>query len=284
MNIFSRLEQMSDLTDNEKVVVNYLKEHPESFVKMSAKEIAKECFVSLSTIYRLCDKLGLSGISELKVQISGSIHNYLQRQQNFDYDYPVKSNQTQHEIINQIKEVYEQTIISTLNLMDTGQLKSIASLMKKSKYIDIYASAGNICFAENFKFQMQEIGIVVNVPQEEYLQRLSAASSDQNHLALIISFGGRGLLVKELIRILQKKKTPIVLICGAGQNKYEKYADYHLYMNPSENHYNKISSFSTRLTLLYILDCLYTCYFELDYDNHIQKKLEYYHHINKGEE
>ena len=84
MNIFSRLEQMSDLTDNEKVVVNYLKEHPESFVKMSAKEIAKECFVSLSTIYRLCDKLGLSGISELKVQISGSIHNYLQRQQNFD--------------------------------------------------------------------------------------------------------------------------------------------------------------------------------------------------------
>ena len=54
-------------------------------------------------------------------------------------------------------------------------------------------------------------------------------------------------------------------------------------MNPYENHYRKISSFSTRLTLLYILDCLYTCYFELDYENNIKNKIEYYESMRKGE-
>ena len=54
------------------------------------------------------------------------------------------------------------------------------------------------------------------------------------------------------------------------------YSDFHLYISPYENHYKKISSFSTRLSLLYILDVLYTCYFELDYKDNVKKKMDYY--------
>ena len=48
------------------------------------------------------------------------------------------------------------------------------------------------------------------------------------------------------------------------------------------NHYKKISSFSTRLSILYILDVLYTCYFKLDYQENIEKKLAYYNNIVEG--
>lgn len=84
--------------------------------------------------------------------------------------------------------------------------------MKKAKVIDIYTSAGNINFALNFQFQMKEIGVNVNVPIEDYQQILSAASSDENHLAIVITFGGRGILSDILPRILTKTKIPIVLI------------------------------------------------------------------------
>ena len=50
-------------------------------------------------------------------------------------------------------------------------------------------------------------------------------------------------------------------------------------MSHHEDHYHKISSYSTRLSLLYILDVLYTCYFELDYEENLSKKLHYYHHM-----
>ena len=78
------------------------------------------------------------------------------------------------------------------------------------------------------------------------------------------------------MQLLKKNKTPIVLICSTLENPLKNSADYILYMSSHEDHYNKISSFSTRMSLLYILDSLYTCYFKLDYDRNIKNKLTYY--------
>lgn len=170
--------------------------------------------------------------------------------------------------------------MSLINLLDLEQLRLSVSQLKRSKIIDVYTSAGHIYFAENFKFQMQEIGVSVNVPIEEYQQRLVAASSDSTHTAMIISFGGRGINTNDLIRILKKNRTPIIMITTPN-SPIEKYGDYIIYMNPCESHYDKISSFSTRLSLLYILDSIYTCYFELDYERNVNYKLKQYELIKK---
>lgn len=279
MNIFSKFEYLNDLTDSEKILVDYIKDNPDSFIKMSASDISKTCYVSTSSVYRLCNKLGCSGLSELKVQVSASLTDYIHRPKDFDYDYPIKPNQTQYQITNKLKEVYENTVLSSINLLDLEQLRLSVSQLRKSKTIDIYTSAGNIFFAENFKFQMQEIGVNVNVPIEEYQQKLVAVSSDSTHTAIIISFGGRTINTNDLIRILKKNRTPIITITTPN-SPIEKKGDYVIYMNPYENHYNKISSFSTRLSLLYILDSIYACYFELDYEKNVKYKLEKYELMN----
>ena len=214
---------------------------------MSSKDLGKACFVSTATVYRLCDKLNLAGFSDLKIKITSSLNDYLKSNGDFNFDFPVNPYQTHYEIVHKIKEDYEQTLNLTANLFSLDQLRLIASAMKKAKVIDIYTSAGNINFALNFQFQMKEIGVNVNVP-----------------------------------RILTKTKIPIVLISSYDYTFKEVEADYQLYISPYENHYKKISSFSTRLSLLYILDVLYTCYFELDYQENIDNKLMYYHNIVEG--
>lgn len=281
MNIFSKLEHITDLTDNEKIVVTFIKEHIEDFIKMSASEISAACFISTSTIYRLCQKLELTGLSQLKVLVSSSLTAYLQEQKELDYNYPVREYQTQYQVTEKLREVYNQTTITTQNLMDLEQLRYIASALKKAKQIDIYTSAGNIYFAENFKFQMQEIGIMVNVPLEDYQQCLSASISDENHVAIIISFEGRATQVNTIATILKKVNTPIILISSTSANTLSKYATYQLYLCPYENHYHKISSFATRMSLLYILDCIYTCYFELEYQKNIDYKISTYQRMRK---
>ena len=282
MNIFSKLNKLTNLTENEKILVKYMQDNPETFVKMSASEISESCFISTSTIYRLCQKLDLSGLSELKVQASSSINEYLIESSSLDYNYPFKQNETEHEIVLKMKELYDQTIVSSLNLISLEQLRVIATELKKAKYIDFYTSAGNIYFAENFKFQMQEIGTFVNVPIEEYNQLLTASTSDENHIAIIMSFEGRGVIVKNLADILKKNKTKIILISSTNENPITKYADYQLYLSSNENHYNKISSFSTRLSLLYVLDCMYTEFFKLDYERNVQYKLNTYKKLSNN--
>ena len=270
MNIFSKLDKLTDLTQNEKTLVCYMQDNPENFIKMSASEISKACFISTSSIYRLCKKVGLAGLAELKVQVSLSINEYLKEQNSLNFDYPFKQNETQNQVVLKMKELYEQTIHSSLNLIDLNTLKLVASILKKAKYIDFYTSAGNIYFAENFKFQMQEIGTFINVPIEEYHQLLTASTSDEKHVAIIVSFEGRGLIAENLAN------TPIILISSTNENPITKYADYHLYLSSNENHFNKISSFSTRLSLLYLLDCIYTCYFKFDYEKNVNYKLSTY--------
>ena len=271
MNIFSK-----DLTQNEKTLVCYMQDNPENFIKMSASEISKACFISTSSIYRLCKKVGLAGLAQLKVQVSLSINEYLKEQNSLNFDYPFKQNETQNQVVLKMKELYEQTVQSSLNLIDLNILKLVASILKKAKYIDFYTSAGNIYFAENFKFQMQEIGTFINVPIEEYHQLLTASTSDEKHVAIIVSFEGRGLIAENLANILKKNNTPIILISSTNENPINKYADYHLYLSSNENHFNKISSFSTRLSLLYLLDCIYTCYFKFDYEKNVNYKLSTY--------
>ena len=276
MNIFSKLNKLTSLTENEKILVRYMKNNSETFVKMSAVEISEAAFVSTSTIYRLCQKLNLSGLSELKVQVSMCINEYLKEDNSIDYNYPFKQNETQNQVVLKMKELYEQTLVSSLNLIDTEQLRLISNVLRKACHIDFYTSAGNIYFAQNFKFQMQEIGTFINVPIEEYHQLLTASTSDKNHIAIIVSFEGRGFIMEKLARTLKSNETPIILISSTNENPLTKYANYPLYLSSNENHFNKISSFSTRLSLLYILDCIYTSYFKFDYDKNISYKLDAY--------
>lgn len=282
MNLFINLKENKDLSKNERILADYILKHPEDVLKMSSKDLGKVCFVSTATVYRLCDKLGLSGFSDLKIKITSSLDDYRKSNEDFNFDFPVNQFQTHYEIIQKIKEDYEQTLNLTANLFSLDQLRLIASAMKKAQIIDVYTSAGNINFALNFQFQMQEIGKQVNVPIDEYQQRLIAASSDENHLAIIITFGGRGILSDILPRILHKVKTPIVLISSYDYTFKDFDPDYQLYISSYENYYKKISSFSTRLSILYILDVLYTCYFKLDYQENIEKKLAYYNNIVEG--
>lgn len=281
MNIFSKMDSLANLTENEKILVSFIKENPEAFVKMTSSEISKASFVSNATIYRLCKKLELSGISELKILISASVGDYLKEQTTLDFNYPIHPNETQYQITRTLKELYEQTVVSSLNNLDLEQLRQAAALMKKTPFIDIYTSAGNLFFAENFKFQMQEIGRFVNVPAEEYQQRLAAAASDPSHLSIIVSYGGRGKMIPQIIAILKKNKSPFLLISSTEEIPFAKDAAYHLYLSSNESHYNKISSFSTRLSLLFVLDCLYTSYFKLDYEDNVAVKMDYYNKIDR---
>lgn len=279
MNIFTKLKNEQSFTKSEKGIVNYILTQPEEFLSASLETICQSCFVSSPTVYRLCTKLGCNGLTDLKVQISGSLPDYMAENQAFDFNYPVDAKQSDLEAVKRLEEDYSQTLTAVRNLLDLKTVRQVVRVMQKAKQIDIYTSAGNVYFAQNFRFQMQEIGILVNVPVDEYLQRLTAAASDENHLGIIISFGGRGAVMSDVTSILKQKKTPIVLISSVQEKILSKLADWHLYMADQESHYNKMSSFSTRLSLLYILDVLYLFYFRLDYDGNVQKKLDYYHNL-----
>lgn len=278
MTVLADLSKLTDLTPNEKELVSYIKKNPKEVLSMSSKELAEASFVSVATLYRLLGKLNLTSFSDLKVSLATNVRDDLMP---VDQDYPIQETNTTHTSIQKMKSLYQQTLDDTFVLFDEKTMENSIALMNQAKVLDVYSSSANLHLAKNFKFQMQEIGCLINVPDEDYVQRLSAANSDENHLAIVISYGGRGQTTIEVMKILEENKTPILLITSSQNNPFLEKAREVLYLSSNENHYNKISSFSTRFSILMVLDVLYANYFNQNSLANKEYKLANYQKMNR---
>ncbi|MFI3803953.1 MurR/RpiR family transcriptional regulator [Vagococcus fluvialis] len=278
MTILADLSKLTDLAPNEQELVSYIKKNPKEVLSMSSKELTESSFVSVATLYWLLGKLNLTSFSDLKVSLATNVRDDLMP---VDPDYPIQETDTTHTSIQKMKSLYQQTLDDTFVLFDEKTMENSIALMNQAKVIDVYSSSANLHLAKNFKFQMQEIGCLINVPDEDYVQRLSAANSDENHLAIVISYGGRGQTTIEVMKILEENKTPILLITSSQNNPFLEKAREVLYLSSNENHYNKISSFSTRFSILMVLDILYANYFNQNSLANKEYKLANYQKMNR---
>lgn len=278
--IFTKLKNLEQLTASEQTLVDYILANPNFILKNDPTTISEEAFVSVSTIYRLLNKLNFNGLNDLKVQLARGLNSYKDMSDPIDINYPIIEEDTHYQLMRNLRSVYTETLTDTFNLNSPVLLSQLERVLTNAQTIEIFTSSANIYLAKNFQFQMQEIGRNVLVPIDEYMQRLTAANSTPDHLAIVISFGGRGAIVQEILSILKGNHTPILLITSEQSNKLEVYADYKLSLSALENHYNKISSFSTRVSLLYILDTLYTLLFSKNFHQNKDFKLQNYKKIN----
>ena len=278
MTVLADLSKLTDLAPNEQELVSYIKKNPKEVLSMSSKELTESSFVSVATLYWLLGKLNLTSFSDLKVSLATNVRDDLMP---VDPDYPIQETDTTHTSIQKMKSLYQQTLDDTFVLFDEKTMENSIALMNQAKVIDVYSSSANLHLAKNFKFQMQEIGCLINVPDEDYVQRLSAANSGENHLAIVISYGGRGQTTIEVMKILEENKTPILLITSSQNNPFLEKAREVLYLSSNENHYNKISSFSTRFSILMVLDILYANYFNQNSLANKEYKLANYQKMNR---
>ena len=214
MNILSQMHKLNHLTSNEKTMVQFILSDPQGFLELKPNEIASNAYVSISTLYRLIDKLELNGINALKIEIVKALQETHQSINNIDVNFPILESDTNHQLISQLKKLYSKSIDETSILFDADELIEITQRIMKARNIDIYTSSSNIYFAQNFQFQMQEIGYRVNVPVENYIQRLSAANSNESDFPIMMSYGGRGISTQQVVDILNKKNIEYLLICS----------------------------------------------------------------------
>lgn len=274
-----KLKSLDKLTTSEEVLITYILDFPEKVIHFSPKELAEHSYVSISTIYRLINKLDLEGLNDLKFALVNYLNEHT-TEQIIDIDYPISAEDNHYAITQKLKSVYNQTVQSTI---DTNNFDTIAfngNLLKQAEFIDVYATSANIYFAQNFQFQLQEIGKQVNVPIDDFMQNLSAANSTPKHLAIVVSYGGRSSSVKKILEILKKNESKILLVTSKDSPLLNETVDGVFLFSSLENHYNKISSFSTRMSLMYIFDSLYLSFFNQDYDRNLAYKLDNYQKMN----
>ncbi len=275
MNALLKLYRAEGFSEGERAVAAWILRDPDAFVRAPAKSVAASCNVSQATVYRLCAKMETSGIAELKACVAAGTAEWMRlRASNVDVNFPVCENATPEQIVESLQSEYESVVAATAALLDPDEVSRCAEAICAAAHVDIHTTAGHLFMAQNFQLQMREIGIEVNVPRSDHERFLSVAASTPDHLAIVISFGGHGSEIPQTIRGLHGQGTPVLLISSDEKTCIDDRAEYRLRMPAGENFSHKVSAFSTRLSLLYLLDVLYTAVFARDFKANLKYKVD----------
>lgn len=276
MNIYYRLKYLDNLTNTEKSIKDFILHNLKETSQLSQEELANKVHCSTSAISRFIKKLSYPHYKEFQIQLIKDLSEDLHKEATIDYNFPFNKNNTQFEISKNIASLYQDAIINTLSLIDSTQLHQVIRLLYHAKFIDIYAVTNNVQLALNFQDKMQTIGRYVNVSIISQTQRYMALASDQNHVAIIISYSGKTPEMIKVAQILKKQNTPFIYIGAPQDSIIKRLSTYQLYVTDREDMNIKISYFASHIATQYILDCLFGCIFKIDFEDNMDYHLNSY--------
>ncbi|EOS61268.1 hypothetical protein C815_00603 [Firmicutes bacterium M10-2] len=269
MSIFSKLEYMQGWTQAEKQLVQLILSDPTFVIEMTSRELAKKANTSLSTVYRVCEKLEVGGYADLRFQIMQELPRLDQDVAN--YDEPFCADNTDYEVIQTLASLKKETIDETASLIDLNTVRLIINRFEQAQDINLYTSSRYRNLALDFKFDMARLGKRVHVLTEVYDQELAVLQTRRDTLSIVITYAGRIREVRPILEYLKEHGHPVLLISSLWDNTYKKYCDYHLIIASKEAPTSeKIGQFSSMVSLQFIFDVLYSLFFKRNFEENLK--------------
>lgn len=264
MTLEKQIHACPHLTPAEIEIAQYILTHKEEILHMSIQELADTIYFSKSAIHRFCKKIGCRGFNDVKVQLSQDLSNQRHSDHEIDVNYPFFQTDKPMDIAEKLLELYQKTIQDTLSCLESDCLNQCAQLLYSAKTIDIYTHAHNANIAQNFQDKMLTIGQRIHCPVSFYEQRMYALSATKDHVALILSYSGKASFILPILKKLNEKNVPVILISKIGCNPYPQYVRYHLSLSDNEQLQDRISQFASHIALQYIMDVIFGCIYNLN--------------------
>lgn len=265
-----RLRYQKNFTSLEKEIAHYILENSEEVMNMTITELASKTYASPSTISRLCKKIGEKNYNDFRIHLMLSINN---KENEIDYNRPFSSRDETKHIADNLEKLYISTIRETHELLDEKTIDQIVELISKNNFIDLYLTEEMYNATMSFIYKVSNIPFRVNVMSLGTDCRKSASFTTKDTLAIFISYTGQEDTIKEAVQIIKNSGGTVVAIVGMFDNYLRQNANYCLSICSKEYDGKKIESFSSIISVNYILDILFSCIYNVNYDINLIKKL-----------
>ncbi|HJF87341.1 MAG TPA: MurR/RpiR family transcriptional regulator [Companilactobacillus farciminis] len=257
MLIRDRLNNFQKGTDAELLIRDFFLKRKNDLVKISTHTIAKELYISASTITRFCQKLGFLGYPDFVKQYQEE-NEYLDSHfNNIDPNIPFLSEDTTAIVNNKIGTLYKEIINDSLALLKKSSLNTIEYLIRDCDHIYIYAAGDLILAAENFENKMIKVGKTVSVERRGDNAFFKANYSDANSLFILLSYSGETDNLLKIAHRLNDKQLPFVAVTTMGGNSLTELTNNVIYISTREKLINNLGNFSSVLSAMFVLDILY---------------------------
>ncbi|MEY8354956.1 MurR/RpiR family transcriptional regulator [Lachnospiraceae bacterium 54-53] len=268
--VMQKLAAKEEMTEVECGLAQYILNHVDDVVHMTAREVGQAAYTSASSVLRLCRKVGFNSFSEFKLKLAAEYNDEYMKK-NVDANVPFKKEDTTKEIVDNMVRIYTQSVHSARDAINYNELEKIVKVIEKRKNIDIYGQGSSLLSASSFSNKMLRIGYTVQSVADLSSQFYLSLNSDETHCAIIISHSGATREGIHVARLLKKRRIPIIAITSKRDSELAKIADYIMCTETGEKDFliEKMELFQSQIAVYYLLDCLYTVIYSKHYEQNM---------------
>ena len=242
-----------DMTPVERSIADFFLSNAEK-MDFSSKNISKRLYVSEAALSRFAKKCGYKGYREL-------IFSYEK-----DLESEVPKENTEQDVSSFTKKIrgsYASLLNESFNLLKEKQIRKVTAMLDTAKKICVYGMGSSGFVAKEFQLRFMRIGLTVEAYTDSQMMQMNAALADSETLVIGLSLSGRTKEVNHAVRLAKKKGAAVVYLTA---NEHPGVADCcdELVQTAYMKNLDTGTRISPQITLLVMLDVIYSYYFSSD--------------------
>lgn len=244
-------ELLGGLNPSEAKVARYVLSQPDEIVHQSIATVASGAQVSEPTVMRFCRSVGCKGYQDFKLGLAVSLAG--------DAPYvhiSINKDDTTAKIAEKICQYSSNSLRVLYEALDMEALNRAIKILNKAKRIELYGSgaSGIVALDAQHKFFLANVPAVAC--RDSHLQIMSAASLDENCVALAFSYTGQSLNIVEAAKMARSQGATVIGVT----NKDSSLAEYcdPVINNPNIEDTKLFAPMVSRICQLVIVDILVT--------------------------
>lgn len=247
----------------EKKLIQRLQKSPETVLRKSIKDLAKETYTSPATVVRLCKKLGCLGYKDLQNTLAYEVALFRESR---DIAFQrITQKDSIEDIIYKVTKKNIESLETTRKLIEPKIVIECVKLLEKSRTVTLFGLGTSLLVARDLYLKLLRADVICNVCDDWHAQLLTAKNLREHDLAIVISYSG---LTKEMLECAKEAKSngaKVIAITRAVESKLAGEADFVLPVAATEL-IHRSGAMSSRISQLNVVDILFTAYVNRNYE------------------
>lgn len=241
--LMARIDGMSNqFTKTDWKIVQYIKKNTASFIELSAQELAREIGTSDASIIRFAQKVGYSGLNELKYTMQKELNKNSSSANHSDYSA----------LLSDLKLLLD----SLFNITNPADINHAREMMLKARRIFIVGLDFNKNVAEIIAHKFMTLGLTVQSLTNYDTLRLYQSLSGESDLFITISLSGNHKQLSSILADFKKNKSSVILISNYEKSLCAAHASLTLLI-PKTDLLHSSDTISREILILVLFDMLF---------------------------
>ncbi|WP_343033731.1 MurR/RpiR family transcriptional regulator [Alkalicoccus luteus] len=271
-------EMKHKLPGSEKKVAEYIIEHPNDAIQLTATRLGEVSGTSSAAVIRLCKSLGLKGFPDLKLRVSGD----LQKSQQVSYSN-IEPGEDQEAIVNKLTNNGVQALQETAELVNYSELERAVKALQDADRIHFFGVGASGIIAQDAQQKFLRMNKAVSCFTDIHNAAMYIANVSEQDVVFCISFSGETYETLKILQLAEQRGAVTISLTRYGHSAIADKADIPLFISATREVPAPFRSGATssRLAQLHMIDILFvsvvTAQYELasDYLKEIKEAMDF---------